>query len=176
MDTNLGSVYLADILYDHLPLILAWRNDREIMQFLPSSPEKLGYPAQLEWFLRQRGQPRENITELVMLTPVYLPYIERPVGTVHYNLATGEVGLLIGEKALWGQGLGKVALSLVLRWLLESRKTVGLKVWAVVHPENTASLKLFKSLGFVDAGPGRNGQNRLDWSCNEHLAEHLRRI
>ena len=86
MDTNLGSVYLADISYDHLPLILAWRNDREIMRFLPSSPERLDFSDQLKWFKKQQ-RAQENITKLVMLEQVYK--LERPVGTLHYNFATG---------------------------------------------------------------------------------------
>ena len=91
----------------------------------------------------------------------------RNVGLTHCDPDTGETGLLIGEKTLWGQGVGRVALEKTLRmvsspgWEALSKKTG--PIWAVVHPENVASCRLFESLNFVAAGEGRNEQIKYVW-------------
>jgi RimJ/RimL family protein N-acetyltransferase len=97
------------------------------------------------------------------------PDFSRIIGTTHFNMATGEVGLLIGEKGLWGAGLSKAALSLTLRKVFRStyKLLTPPGVWAVIHPENVASAHLFESLGFVHNGEGRNGQCLYRWAPPE---------
>jgi RimJ/RimL family protein N-acetyltransferase len=89
--------------------------------------------------------------------------IGRPVGVIHaIDYETGssyhpvikipEVGLYIGEVELWGQGVGKQALTQMLELLPERA------AYAVIHRKNERSIKLFTSLGFKKIGKARKGQ------------------
>jgi len=154
-------VTLRDLEERDLPLLLAWRQDREVMRYLPSAPPSMSWEQQWSWWLNRT----ERIDRMVEVewwrvgAQVYEARrtATRPVGVVHFNLPTGEIGILMGERSLWGQGLGKQALRMFLEELRASPR-----IWAVVHPENAASLALFRALGFKDVGEGRNGQRRLE--------------
>lgn len=142
-------------------LILAWRNDPEIMRWLPSAPKRLTWAEHMGWWKQKGAENRYwmvKYTEHDILNP-------RPIGVVHCSWYTGEVGIIIGEKTLWGLGLGTRAMKLMLERvdsMIENGEAKSLAVWAVVHPENIPSLKLFEACGFSRTEePGRNGQVKL---------------
>lgn len=63
---------------------------------------------------------------------------------------SGEFGIAIGERALWGRGLGAAAGRLMLA---HAFGTLGLDVvTALVHVPNTPSHALMRRLGFREAG------------------------
>lgn len=145
-------------------LLLAWRQDRQVMKYLPSAPElptwadhyrhlqngntTYYWVSATEKIKRYSGSAKDVDAYLVdeVLTV-------RVVGVVHFK-RDGEVGILIGEKAIWGKGVGKKALALLLEKL-----PVGTPLWAVIHPENIASQKVFEANGFrCTKEAGRNGQ------------------
>ena len=146
MDRGL-EVVLVPMKFDDLPLLLAWRQDREVMSYLPSAPVSPTWENHTAWW---RGR-KDRSDWMVILSS--LDGSNRPVGTTHYNWDTGEVGILIGEKVLWGKGVGREALRKTLDW-------IGAKnCWAVIHPDNIASQRVFGNNGFVwDDEMGRNGQ------------------
>ena len=131
-----------------LELVLAWRNDPEVMKWLPSAQRPLLWQDHLDWFRRYHSGLVWQYDWTIQLETGSLVRRRRRVGTVHYVNHTSEIGLLVGEKTLWGQGIGRIALEKALHevtgphWEL-LRQAVG-PVWAVVHPENTPSRKLFE--------------------------------
>ena len=162
-------VTLRDVTERDLPLLLAWRQDREVMRFLPSAPTRMSWEAEWAWWVGRRNRLdrmveveywRVSAPDYYAESPGSLAHpglATRPIGVVHCARESGEVGILMGERALWGLGLGKQALGMLLEELVGEPH-----IWAVVHPENEASLKLFHSLGFKQVGEGRNGQLRLE--------------
>ena len=66
----------------------------------------------------------------------------RPVGVVHRS-TYGEVGIIIGEKALWGMGIATKA----LRFFCEDFCRYG--GFAIIPPENKRARKAFENAGFV---------------------------
>lgn len=126
-----------------LPLVYAWRQDEKVMNFLPSSPpDQLTWTKHLHWW-----RNRDGAYFMINLD-------DRPIGTCHWRVS-GEVGLILGEKDVWGQGHGKTAMALMLKLL--PAKT---PVFALILDENVASQRLFESLGFTWDGKerGRNKQ------------------
>ena len=66
------------------------------------------------------------------------------------NGYSGEFGIALGERALWGRGLGVEAGRLLLA---HGFGTLGLQlIRAEVHVSNARSLRLMEKLGFVDVG------------------------
>ena len=146
MDVTLRSLGSSD-----LPLMLAWAWIPQIWEYMPTSRkgENLKWEDHWTWF--RKGAYFGNRLDWMITVQ------ERGVGVIHATLDTEypEIGLYIGEVSLWGQGVGKRALEIVMGKL----STFGHKTTqAVIHPRNKRSIKLFTSLGFKEVGGARNGQ------------------
>lgn len=76
---------------------------------------------------------------------VLVGYVDLAGLTAH----TAELGIAVGERALWGQGIGRRGCLLALAWAW----VTGLdEVTAQVHEPNARSHALMRHLGFVEAG------------------------
>lgn len=78
---------------------------------------------------------------------------ERLIGYVDLagqTAETGELGIAIGESALWGQGVGAAACQLMLAHAFEQLDLP--EVTAEVHAPNTRSRRLMNKLGFTEIG------------------------
>jgi len=63
-----------------------------------------------------------------------------------------EVGIVVGEVSLWGQGVGKKALILSIEWL----KTNGYQACHTsILKDNERTIKMFESVGFNLIGDAR---------------------
>ena len=155
-------VRLRPLMAEDLPLLLAWRQDSEVMRHMPSAPEAPAWEDQVATWKDSRGVAGTWRYMVLVEGDQGDPLQERPVGTTHLHM-DGEVGVIIGEKQLWGQGVASAA----LRETLLVREVFGQdrgRPWAVIHPDNKRSRRLFEGLGFVPAGPGRNGQTKYVWA------------
>lgn len=153
-----------------LPILMAWRADAEIIQYMPTAQmDIVDWEHEVEWYTKNIGLPGHHywITTLRFS----LEWGPRPIGMTHFNDRTGEVGLFIGEKSLWHKGIGKAVLSLALRKIdLLCSPLATDDIFAMIHPGNMASLRLFESLGFIPGSrpgddEGRNGQLVYRWNA-----------
>jgi len=136
-----------------LELMLAWAQVPQYWQYLPSSRkgERLVWESHYSWW-----KSREDRVDWII---IYDDKQTRPraVGVVHVaNLDTvhPEVGLYIADEDIWGRSIGRGALELVL----DKSKKVYDRLWAVIHPDNKRSIRLFTGLGFKEIGSAREGQ------------------
>lgn len=151
------NVSLRELRDTDLPLLLAWSHIKEIWTYLPTAREgeHLTWEAHFNWW-KSRTQRADWV--ILANTDNYGP---RPVGVVHGELTSGEIGIYIGETTLWGAGIGKKAIEIVL----QKMKARGFdSVWAVVHPENERSQRLFAKASFEKRGKGRNDQDLYVYS------------
>jgi len=138
-----------------LELVYAWRQDREVMQFLPSAPTLTSWNDHWNWWtLRESG--REDWMIIIEdLTSSAIP--ERRVGVVHLDRRTHEVGIIIGEKGIWGHGIATSALRLAVS---ESSGPT----WAIIHPQNIGSQRAFMKAGFERVGiTSRSRHGQEEW-------------
>jgi RimJ/RimL family protein N-acetyltransferase/SAM-dependent methyltransferase len=72
---------------------------------------------------------------------------------------TAELRIMIGERSLWGKGIGSVA----VEKMLEECHGHGIsRVWLSVSEDNPAALQLYKKMGFVKKGSvARSGLSSL---------------
>jgi RimJ/RimL family protein N-acetyltransferase len=63
---------------------------------------------------------------------------------------TCELGIGIGEKELWGQGLGREAVALLVDYAFTHRNLQ--KVWLRVHGVNARAIRAYQAAGFVEEG------------------------
>lgn len=118
-----------------LPLLLAWRHNQKAMQYFADGFETWEHHRQ--WFASLMPQVAESY--MIILD-------ERPVGEAHIMWRDApDIGLYIGDLSIWGQGIGKQAISLLLANL---RARYRGRVTATIHPNNFRSRMLFKQMGF----------------------------
>lgn len=140
-------VRLATVTIADAPSLNRWKNDPHIqatsgaepsMETLAETHARIG-----RW---QHSDPHQ-IEPFIIRSIVS----NQPLGFCHLaeideQARCGKLGIVIGEPAEWGQGLGREALS----QLIEHAFGRGLThLAAEVYASNPRSLRLFESLGFV---------------------------
>lgn len=145
-------VSLREARDEDLELLLAWGSHPQVTRFLPSRPPALTWELHFSWWkVRQHRMDWIVMVDDGKTRP-------RAVGAVHIRdlkAMAPEIGLYVGEIALWGKGIGREALELAMDWAWKQ----GIRTLrAVIHPRNRRSLPLFQGLGFVRIGTGRRGQ------------------
>lgn len=66
---------------------------------------------------------------------------------------TAALGITIGDKAYWGQGLGREAVGLLLDYAFRLRNLR--RVWLTVNGRNERALRAYRACGFVEEGRQR---------------------
>ena len=147
--------------YD-LPLLLAWAWIPQVWEYSPTwrNSGNLTWEEHNEWFHTKREWRSDWIIEV---DDMDTSWATRPVGVVHVtdlNTDHPEIGLYIAEILLWGNRIGRRALELAMEQVKESR------LWAVIHPMNKRSIKLFTGLGFNKVGKARKEQDLYELRFN----------
>lgn len=120
-----------------------------------------GVAEEAAWFeqmLREPPLERPFAVDLVQGT-------ERPrlVGSAglrafDWRNRSAELGLVIGDKSLWGQGLGTEVTRLLLR---HAFFTLNLhRVWLRVYADHDRACRIYEKVGFVQEGRQRDGDFR----------------
>lgn len=135
----------ADVRYQHSGLDrrrwCRWLNDPEVREHL----ESVGH-----WTPRRlRDWVNGSVTTLG--TRLFVIVVDgRVVGTLKMDhMAQGgwpSLGLMIGDKAIWGQGVGTAAIEKAC-WLAKKAGCAG--VWAGIRFSNLGSRRSFDKAGFV---------------------------
>lgn len=144
-------VRLRAVERDDLPRFVAWLNDPEVRRGLALSlPMSLA--EEERWF-------EETLKQEPAARPLAIDAQEgdawRHIGSCGFhNLdwrnRKAELGILIGEKSLWGRGYGQAAMRALLRHGFE---TLNLhRVYLRVYEYNERGLRLYRRLGFVEEG------------------------
>ena len=76
---------------------------------------------------------------------------------------TCELGIIIGDKAYWGRGYGREAVSLLLQYAFQYHNQH--KVWLRVNATNERAMRAYRACGFVEEGRLRSHV----WSDGGHI-------
>lgn len=116
---------------EDLELMLAWRSDPEIYNHFREQESPLNWENHVNWFVNRSSDRYDFI----------IRYGGRRVGVVNLD-KENYVGVYIGEKSLWGEGIGTTAVNeLCKKFDKES-------FYAEINSENRGSQKLFEKCGF----------------------------
>ncbi|GCE15209.1 GNAT family N-acetyltransferase [Tengunoibacter tsumagoiensis] len=145
---SLNTVTLRPLEFEDIPLLYTWDLDHELNMLSGWSPRRSR--AAFQQIYEQRiTNPSENMATFG------IQFDERLIGFVQLALIDLEekraaVGILIGEKQLWGRGIGKTALQILLDYAFTVR---GLeRVYAEIYSFNTRSFRLMEQVGFQREG------------------------
>lgn len=133
-----------------LPHFISWFNDPEVRHSL-AYIWPMGTAQEEAWFEAQlRAEPA--------LQPFSIDIRDeeaaggwRIVGNTAYHAIDwrnrcGELGIAIGDKAVWGRGYGTEATRALTRWGLDVLNLH--RVWLRVYEDNAAAIRCYEKVGF----------------------------
>ncbi|MEN8240950.1 MAG: GNAT family protein [Chloroflexota bacterium] len=139
---------------EDLPRFVAWLNDPEVRENL-SMYLPLSMAQEEQWFEKMLKQPPET-------QPLVIEVQEKddwiPIGNMgvfdHQKIShSGELGIMIGNKAYWNKGFGTRSIQLMLRHCFE---TLNLnRVSLIVFQTNPRAIRCYEKVGFVHEGKMR---------------------
>ncbi|WP_282696379.1 GNAT family protein [Streptomyces sp. CC208A] len=152
--------------------LLRWKNDIEIQRL--SDDEIHAYSReQVAAMLERWMRPSEDIVHLA----IALTGRTEPIGFLHLALIERahqrcRLGIVIGEKELWGRGYGHQA---VVQAVGHAFNVLGLeRITAEVFADNPRSARLLEGAGFVQEGVMRESIHRDGRRVNELVYGLLR--
>lgn len=169
-------VFLGPIRRDLAPVYRRWMNDLEValtlsvLRRIPLTEED-----ELDWFDSARRETNSKVFT------IYERPDDRPVGNIglhniDFHSGTVEVGIVIGERSVWGRGYATEALTLLVDYAFT---VLGLNhVWLRYIAMNERARQVYDRVGFREAGRLREavrvGQRRYDVVFMDLLAREFR--
>lgn len=125
---------------------VSWMNDYEIVKYT----ESRFYPQTKEavkQFVIRMGN--ENNTLFGIFTKNNKAHIGNiKLGSINWIHRYADIGIIIGDKEYWGQGIATEAIGLVVEYAFKQLNLH--KLIAAAYQYNTGTVKAFKKNGFVE--------------------------
>jgi RimJ/RimL family protein N-acetyltransferase len=139
--------------YDDIPLLMQWGSDPDFRRYQwAQGPGRFEEQNARTWIERM-SRPGESACWVI-------EHEGRPIGFANYRDhhpkgRSAEIGIGIGETALWGKHIGRDALATLVRYLFEEMglHRIGLSVVGF----NDRAIWMYKALGFQVEGIERDG-------------------
>ena len=144
------SYFLREICRSDIPIINAWRNDRETIETVGSAFRYINEEIDVNWF----NNYLSNRTSTIRLA-----ICEKPTSTligagyllgIDWINRSAEFAIWIGEKSYQGKGAGYFA---VVEILTHAFKDLNLnRIHLTVLATNQRAINLYKKIGFIEEG------------------------
>lgn len=143
-------VALGPLIKEDLDRLWKWVNDKEVTQYLHLFPKIFSREAEEKWLERALELSEKDMIFAILLKPDYKHIGNVGLHRINWINSHAEVGILIGEKQYWGQGLGTEALILTLDYAFH---VLGLhKVYLRVMEFNKRGIRCYEKVGFKHVG------------------------
>lgn len=127
--------------------VLRWMNDPEIVRSL-GTRLPISRDEQEEWY--QRTIKDKSKKKMIIETPDGQAVGQVSLMNIDWRNRSAEVGITIGEKDCWGQGLAADAMITVMRFAFYEWNLH--RIWLEVVEYNERAIRLYERLGFVRDG------------------------
>jgi RimJ/RimL family protein N-acetyltransferase len=135
-----------------------WMNDPEVNKYLESGGD---YTLEkLDIFLKEVEQSN------ILFWAIQLKDSNKHIGNIKIDPINkkhryAEYGILLGDRTEWGKGYAEEASNLVINFCFS--EVINLrKINLGLHAKNTAALKLYRKIGFIEEGRFRNHVETID--------------
>lgn len=138
-----------------LPLFVAWLNDPEVREglamFLP-----LSMADEQKWFEEMLERPLEERPFLIEVQQEENTWVG--VGNcgffnINWRIRSAEVGIFIGEKRFWGQGLGTKVMRLLIQIGFDTLNLNRIRL--DIYETNPRTIRTYEKVGFMYEGRQR---------------------
>nr|CAD1837715.1 unnamed protein product [Ananas comosus var. bracteatus] len=152
-------VVLVPYMREHVPRYHAWMQDPALLLATGSEPLSLDqeYEMHLSW-TRDPNKHTFIVLDKQLIHGSFVEgssHIEAMVGDINIymndpdDLQVAEIEIMIAEPKSRGKGLGEESILMMMAFAVENYRIQTFR--AKIGESNTASLKLFRKLGFLDA-------------------------
>jgi RimJ/RimL family protein N-acetyltransferase len=166
-------VRLRDLVEADLDTLCEWRNDPQVSRFLSNRIKTRDEV--LAWFHQITGTPK-NLLKGIMVDDRLVGYCI--VEDVDEHNGKCQVGIIIGDTASWGKGVGRTVAQELLKYCFAELHLH--RVIAVVAKGNARSEALFRGVGFVHEGTLREATvidgRHTDLLCYSMLKQEYDRV
>lgn len=138
------NVTIRPLCVDDAKISYKWRNDPEVWKYTGSKPNtRITYEMERQWI--------ENV--LIDETSKRFAIIanNKYIGNVQItdidSQRSAQAHIFIGDKEFWGNGIATKALKVLID-VVQNELTIK-ELYALVHPQNSASLYAFLNNGFI---------------------------
>lgn len=147
-------VVLRPIEKDHLPNYVRWLADTEVLMYF-GSYLPMNQSAEENWY--------ENMNQNPAMVSFAVESAGRHIGgaglfDINPRNQRAEVGLFIGEKSFWNQGLGQDILRTLVAYGFDYLNLH--RIYLRVFPENERAVRAYEKVGFVHEGRFRQTEWR----------------
>lgn len=155
MHHELGQVILRNPEPFDLEALYRFKNDQEIAHMLVGFTTGYSMEDLREWLESHRRQ-KDEVLWVIAETVANTCVGHVGLYQIDFRAGVAELGILIGDRAYWGRGLGRACVEYVLLYgFCELHlNRISLPVLAT----NERAIKLYRSCGFKDEGRLREGQ------------------
>lgn len=138
---------------EDIPRFVRWLNDPEVRQFLLMH-EPLSRAKEERWFEEQLSRSSELILAIeVQLKDEWVHIGNIGLHRIDLKNRTAVLGIVIGEKELWGKGYGREAIRVLLRYAFFE---LGLnRVELETFAFNERAWRCYRAVGFKEVGVRR---------------------
>ena len=127
-------------------IYISWLNDKEVTKYMVTRDSTL---SELVAYVTDKLNDKSCLfLGIFTLSNEHIGNIK--IDPIDYQLKTGILGMMIGEKHYWNRGYGNEALSLLLNHLFLDKKWN--KIELGVEKEHVNAIRLYKKNGFKVVG------------------------
>ena len=130
-----------------------WCRDEELLRWSGGEPTELTLPEFREQLRGDHQDLFDHRRVFFVLTRTHELLGRIGCFAIDWTRREGELGIVIGEKALWGKGYGRAAVTLLLWHLFET--TLLERIYLFTYPENIRAQRCFAACGFRSRGATR---------------------
>ena len=142
-----------------------WLNDPDINRYLEA--RFVSHTADgVADFVRRCNEANDNLLLGMMLRSEDRHVGNIKLGPINPHHCRGDVGLLIGDRSVWGHGIGPEAIRLLTAHALENLNLN--KVCAGIYGVNQGSMRAFEKAGYV-----RSAHLGNHWKVGDGWTDHL---
>lgn len=151
-------VYLGPLTRADAPVMAAWEQDTELLRLLDASPAVPRSEDQISRWVESDQKSQTNYLFGIRLlnSGELIGWVE--LDGIQWNHGTSSLGIAIGSRAYWGQGYGREAMNIVLRFAFHELNLHG--VHLTVFNYNERAIALYEKLGFKYQGAYREYLHR----------------
>lgn len=149
MDTSVNRITLKRLTpQDVTQAYVDWMNDEEAVQYLESRYNKHSIDDVKE-YVAQVSNSKDHYLFGIFCRENNLHIGNIKIGSINHFHGFADVGLIIGNKGMWGKGIATEAIALVTDYAFNGLKLN--KLIAGIYANNIGSYKAFIKCGWKDA-------------------------
>ena len=131
-----------------MPRMTEFKNDVEVELLGGGDPPRPRPLSLVQEFFAERAKDKDSQNFAIEVDGLFIG--DCGLFNADPRSATAEVGIGIGDRAYWGRGYGREALTLLVDYGFRMQNFR--KLWLNVHGSNERAIRCYRAVGFVEEG------------------------